>query len=92
LDIIFAYGRTERKEPEQVVGILMARCKKCGTVAKSTQKKICWKLWQLCGYCAAEEHPEAYSVMHVKRMATWSSRTSIQRVKKPVGFLEMVGE
>ena len=90
--IIFAYGRTERKEPEQVVGILMARCKKCGAVSKSIQQKRCWKRWQLCGVCAAEEHPEAYTVMHVKRMASWSNRIRIQQVKKRVGFLEMVGE
>ena len=66
----------------------MARCKKCGSVAKSTQKKMCWKLWQLCGYCAAQTHPEAYTEMHVKRMATWSKRIHIQQQEIPVGFFD----
>ena len=64
----------------------MARCLKCGVVSKSTQQKMCWKKWQLCGHCAAEEHPEAYSIMHVKRMATWSDKKRIQQPKKVVAF------
>ena len=68
----------------------MARCLKCGAVSKSTQQKLCWKEWQLCGYCAAEEHPECYSEMHVKRMASKLKR--IQQPKKVVGFFDMVGE
>jgi len=46
------------------------RCKnysKCGNRTASPTRKICWKLWQLCGLCAVKEHPEAYSKMHVKR-------------------------
>lgn len=49
------------------------RCKnysKCGNRTPSPQNKKCWRLWQLCGVCAAIEHPEKYSKMYVRKMIT----------------------
>ena len=42
--------------------------KGCRKRTASPQDKKCWRKWQLCGDCAAVEHPEEYTPRYVKKI------------------------
>ena len=39
----------------------------CRNRTGAPQRKMCWRMWRLCGDCAVIEHPEAYQETYVKK-------------------------